>query len=132
MFLLFIHLLSPCQNKHICILKSTAPVNCACHRLTSVNLFFVPFGGFDGKTEKIQAVFLYPTWNCLRNCAVGVNACQLISFGLLAFCQFHQWLNLPHCAYPIRLSDGKLLLTCFVFIWRFHLKCGLFILTICL
>ena len=98
LFLLFIHLLSPCQNKHICILKSTAPVNCACHRLTSLKPFFVPFGGFDGKTEKIQAVFLYPTWNCLRNCAAGVNACQLISFGLLAFCQFHQCLNLSHCA----------------------------------
>lgn len=94
LFSLFIHFLSFCPNKHFCILKSIASVYCTHHRLTSIkpslNLLVALIGNW-----KIQATFLYPSWNCLKNCVPRVNECQLVFFSLLASRQLHQWLNLP-------------------------------------
>lgn len=86
LFSLFIHLLSFCQNKHICILKSRASVHSACHRLT--------FWWILWETEKSKLfIGLHPTWKCLRIYVAGVNECWLVSFGLMALCSFYQWLN---------------------------------------
>lgn len=60
LFSFFIHLLLFCPNKHICILKSTAPANCAFYWLSSIKGLFESSLSLEGKTEKSKPPSFIP------------------------------------------------------------------------